>query len=211
MLYNNMKKVILYLLFFVIICINILLLIKVIYLSGIKDTNAVVVEKYSKLDAKYNLLLGNIALQLNSEDYHVNDILLEDENQNKFRLSSIIDNEPHIILRFTEKHCSSCVDYSLKELMNYAECSDNLDNIVILASYDNVRKLKAFIKSQDLTIPIFNTGHEMLDIPIERIGMPYLFVLDNLYRTKYVFIPAKEIYGYTRNYLNIITKRLEKH
>ena len=120
------------------------------------------------------------------------DTRLTDSEGKEVLLSEVIQDDTKVIFRFSKMHCGLCVDAMLPELKKISKELGS-DKIVLLAAHYDTRNLQIFKKMNELDNPIFNI--DTLQLTAESIFNPYVFVLDNDYHTKQLFIPRKESIG----------------
>ena len=125
----------------------------------------------------------------------------------KLPLKSLMAGDPKIILRFSDKHCWSCVEEIIKYLLVYKK-EQKLENkfIAMLAKYDQDRNFIVSMKALKLDIPNFNLK-DFLPLESEKIGVPYFFVLDSS-KVKMVHVPERGNKKETFAYLDLAKEYL---
>jgi hypothetical protein len=84
-------------------------------------------------------------------------------------------NSSGLILRIHEYDCNTCIDF---ELENLNKLPANLKNkILLLTAFRNQRALKILLNAHKIGNPVINYLGEF-PIPIENIGKPYYFLVD---------------------------------
>ena len=115
--------------------------------------------------------------EVSSEGYEVNsDLFVEDIEGNLISFNKLINNNT-LVFRFSETHCINCIPVfipMLKELLGSKE--DNL-NVLILCDFHNRREIAAICIDNEISLPIYNMS-KGLNIPIDKVGLPYFFVID---------------------------------
>lgn len=135
--------------------------------------------------------------------YHLKDI-----NGGMCRLDSVF-TKPSIVFRFSEFSCDNCIESSLK-VINESEMSEN---IIGLASYNNLRMLKLAQKKYNILFPVYfiSMGDlEMLSEQNEKSGNPYLFLLDSDFKGRYFFSPSQQYPEILKEYLKQSFAMLEE-
>lgn len=94
-----------------------------------------------------------------------------------------------LVCRISDMYCESCVDYSIKRIMQWSD-SIGKDNILFLGAY---RNNKLFNKQKKIYgINTFTTVNvSSFNLPVEELGFPYYFVLDSALNVFNVSIPDK--------------------
>ena len=169
--------------------------------------NQDIIEKNNICESTRRLITGNAFLQFETTDSKMEDfIVTSNDNSKSERLSQHLFVDNCLILRYNEDNCVSCIDHSLGVLLEYKDAI-GVDNILIIATVRNNRKLKTFIdKFENLNIQIINTDSE-INLPIEEYNIPYFFMMNKDLKIKMLFVPIKELPDNTARYLDIISER----
>lgn len=156
------------------------------------------VKYYSKLENKTN----NIVLD---------DFLVVNEQKDTLNISQLVDSEK-LIYRFSELHCDVCVINEFKNLKE-SLTQKELQNVVILSSYNNLRNLYIFKRINSLkNFEVYNVVNNVIgNFEIEELGYPYFFCLNRNLIINNSFIPNKNDDQRTINYLNKIFKRSKQN
>jgi hypothetical protein len=153
----------------------------------------------------YHLLHEKMFIQYQSENSIINNIVGYTEQTKEIDLKSLLSDSIKLVFRFHERNCNACVEQALKSLMEF-NAKIGVNNILIITSYQDIRKMKIFVQQYAPGIQIFNVNED-INIPLDKWDTPYFFVTDNTLKAQLVFIPIKEIQNYTWEYLNIIYQR----
>jgi len=125
-------------------------------------------------------------------------------NQDSLFLLTLIHNKA-LILRISDTHCEACTTEALSDLLGF---SSDLNVVkVILTNYINSRSIEVF-KTTYPDFFVFN--EESVDLPIERINTPYLFIVDRSMLTDMVFVHQKEFPEKTKGYFEALKNRFEQ-
>lgn len=110
-----------------------------------------------------------------------------------------------LVCRFSEMYCSSCVDYAIKNVLQWSD-SIGMENLLFLGTYKNN---KIFEKHKTLYgIEKFEVENiDVVNLPIEDTGFPYYFILDDEFNVLNVHIPEKSAPNIDYNYLRKIRER----
>jgi hypothetical protein len=149
-------------------------------------------------------------LQFESENDEISSsIEVIDENKNKIQLKEMLSKQPKLVFRYSELNCQQCVDTVFKRLKQLAE-EVGKEKILILSSYSNHRDLLLFKRINQIDLEVYNLNETKLDISVEEVNIPYMFLLDNDFRAKFVFIPEKTMPQLTDNYLLLIKNKMRQ-
>jgi hypothetical protein len=157
-----------------------------------------------------NALRVNFSTEIKNNNFQLKDISVKDSLNNRIPLRDLFKNGQSKILvcRFSELHCESCVNYSVKTLLHWVD-SIGKDNVLFLGAY---RNNKVFNKQKSLygidTLDAVNTT--TINLPVEELGFPYYFVLDSTLRVFNVCVPDKGAPRINTKYLELIQKRYFK-
>ena len=148
----------------------------------------------------------NYYVNLNNNGMELNDIMLKDSLGIISPLKNLLEKEKKQILvcRFSQFHCESCVNFSIQMLLHSSFIEK--ENLLFLGSYENNRIFNREKKLYD--IDTFKTYNALsLNIPLEELGFPYFFVLNENLTISHIVIPDKNTPALTQKYLEIINER----
>lgn len=110
-----------------------------------------------------------------------------------------------LVCRFSQTYCESCVNFSILILRTWVD-SIGVKNVMFLGNYRNNRIFNRTIPLYGIQgMKVYN-GSE-INIPAEKLGYPYYFVLDSNLQISNVFVPNKGLPDLTSKYLKNIHKR----
>lgn len=175
--------------------------------NQLRKAVSVKVNQISSLGMDKDLLLNNMQMQYANNGNQLNDFSLTDTAGSKLKLSELLDNHYKIIFRFSYLHCSSCVKFELKNIIEIAQKIPK-DKIIIIAEYDNKRGFNAFTKAHNVTLPIyFLNENEHADNILQDENIPYVCLMNKQMKIEHLFIPIKEIPIYSERYYHNIIQR----
>ncbi len=146
-----------------------------------------------------NALVRNIYLK---EDLKVKNNKLLFYNDTIF-LSELCCNHTCLIFRFSLFNCSMCVNSVLEKIKDIFP--NYKDNTKIVFMYDSVNG--RITENMFGKMPYMSLKEDILGIPMEKINIPYMFILDSTLVVKQFFVPEKSMPELTDTYLNIIKAR----
>ncbi|MFO7574247.1 MAG: hypothetical protein R6W67_03725 [Bacteroidales bacterium] len=111
-----------------------------------------------------------------------------------------------LILRIGDKHCEVCVTEALMDFNDFISQND-ISYGIILASYDNTMDFE-HLKNRYKNISVMNIG--AIDLPVDEINNPYLFLVDRSMLTDMVFVHQKEFPEKTKGYFEAVQAKLIK-
>ena len=115
-------------------------------------------------------------------------------------------NQPILCMYFSEISCNSCVEDVVKTIDQYRD-SLNL-NIVYLANYRRNRDVHIFRRINNLSSEIYNINS--LNLPIEKMHRPFVFIVDQQQQIRSLFVPSKEYMDSFHQYLSWIKRRYDQ-
>lgn len=120
-------------------------------------------------------------------------------------ISTLVDiiSEPTLVYRFSEMHCNSCIELSMK-LLKEASGTTKAP-IAIFCRYSNVRQVRAICNSYNIELPIYNIP-DKLNIPVDDMSIPYFFIIDEYLKCSSFQSFIKEVPTLTERYLDGIFK-----
>lgn len=133
-------------------------------------------------------------------------MILWDTDGKPYKLKKLVNSHKLIVLRYSELNCNVCVD-TLFSRIKHCVTEINKNNILVLASYHNKRDLLIFKRINQLPYLILSV--DSLQIPLDNLNEPYLFVLHEDMRMTHFFIPHKERSNDTDRYMKFVQKYIE--
>ncbi len=147
--------------------------------------------------------------ELLSEGEEIDTLLASNINDDTISLvkdnRSLVEDyrKPILIFRVTDNNCVVCVDSVLHQLMSFSD--DVLTKVVILTSNKTMRELRLFTKSIPKSIKTLRLlDNSMSKVRIERINIPYFFVLQSNHIMSNIYIPDKQYPKGTNDYVNLL-------
>ena len=124
-----------------------------------------------------------------------------------FSLRQVIGIGPKLVFRYTENMCQLCVDQEI-DFLKELSLEIGPENIVVLASYRNLKFLKNAKAFSDYHIKPFNIKPNAMANMLEKVDNPYLFVTDESLEMKMIYVPEKNIPSMSQKYYEIIKKKV---
>ena len=205
-----MNKKYISIIIFLVLVLTVLFYIIFAYKYRMQEKDKVIqdtAEKKNICESTRRVIISNTFLQFETTASKIEDFIISSNGESqKKKLSDYFSGNNQLVLRYNEDNCSSCIDHSLEALLEYKDAI-GIDNILIIATVKNNRKLKAFIdKFENLNIQIINTESD-INLPIEDYNIPYFFVMNKDLKIKMLFVPIKELPDNTARYLDIVSER----
>ena len=127
-----------------------------------------------------------------------------DLDNNEIELQEIF-TKSKIVLRIKEEHCSSCVDFMLKQLNDFVDKS----NIVVLYAHSSRRTVKLKWMDDKLDFPVYITDRNFDDMfKGGEIYVPYMFVPGPEMIISCFHFPKEGNTEMMKQYLNSVNARL---
>lgn len=156
----------------------------------------------------YNLLIWNIGKHYSFENSAITDFEITDKDNNKLLFSDLMENESgeyKLVFFFSSTHCGSCIDSEMSNIQSFGHIVGK-NHIIILAQYESMRHLRAFLASRKINIPVYCVKTNPVGI-LKEENLPYSFIVDKNMTAEFVFIPIKEIPSYSEMYYTTIRER----
>lgn len=181
-----MKNLFIYLFIGVLILLNLFLVNKVRSFKNepvIQDTGAEVALDLNRYYHKQNIS----GAQLNNGIKIDTGILVKDINNASVSLRSLIGKGTKLIIRNNEDGCGLCIEHELTLIKKFEE-KIGKENIILVTTHNNVRKLKVFKEKNNINLDVYVCP--TLELPYEKISKkPFLFLMDSSFVTSNFFIP----------------------
>lgn len=154
-----------------------------------------------------NALKVNAEVGIENSDIQLDNVVVTDSLNKQVPLYDFFKggNKRLLVCRFSELYCESCVEYSIKALLQWVD-SIGENNILFLGSYRNskifnIQKKLYGIEKLEMVNAI------TLNLPVEDLGFPYYFVLDSTLRVCNVSIPDKSAPNVDYSYFKKVYER----
>ena len=173
----------------------------------IKQQSNVLLNQESNKSDELNSYKINFAVNILNSNYHLDNVIIKDSLNNILSLKELFKDkqEQLLVCRFSQMHCESCVNSSIQILRNRID-SIGTNKVVFLGNHRNNKIFNRVIplyKIQDMRV--YNCP--AINIPVEKLGYPYYFILDKNLQISNVFVPDKAKPNITNKYLENICKR----
>ncbi len=170
-----------------------------------RNTADIIEKDYNSISQQNEYLQSFIKIQLSIGNSSIGqkvdgNIRLTREDGKLFKLGEIDFKNYLLIFRMGEKHCSICVERALERVL-----SSGIDvpyqNVVILASYSNIRHIRYLKRINKIKWQIYNLD-EPIRINAEEYNYPYFLLINKNYEVVHTFFPEKELPEYTKHFLD---------
>ena len=209
-----MKKYLEYLIYGLLLIISLLCIKQRTQLNRIRLVSVTKDNKFSDMLDKNNqildLFVNTYGVQIQSDGMKIEkDIRIQSLEGDTIYFSQLFENEYKLVFCYSELNCSTCVE---KEFENLKKISSEIgvNNIIILASYTNIRDLSVFMRVNDNKFPVYKINNNKLGLLIDKYDSPYLFVTNRNMIANQIFLPLKEIPLLSDMYYNVIKTRYFK-
>lgn len=161
-------------------------------------------EEMQLLSLKNSLLLEYSSLVYLYNDKCLDDMILCDKTGRNYTLSSLLNGEYKLLIKFSQYHCKSCIEQILNELGIIP-----IDKILIIGAFDNKRMYQTFLKGIKYDFPIYflDIQNDKMEILVDE-NLPYFAFINDDMCIRNLFIPIKEIPIHTQKYLKIVLNKL---
>lgn len=122
--------------------------------------------------------------------------------------TSVIKNVPDSIDFILRLHDGICLNCYIKNLLRLAQQVDNSENLqmMILGSYNFTSQFNAEITSIGMKDFHYMNINEHDILPIDSIGVPYLFTLTQEGKAEHIYVFFKEDFKSVEKYLQLIER-----
>ena len=120
------------------------------------------------------------------------------------RYKESIGSLPVLVVRFSQRHCSLCIE-NLISLLNKNIPQKITNKIIFLTDFFKPVYAKSFAKQHDdFLFPMRNIGVSGTGLKSESVNLPFMFIVDNENKIRQVFTHVKEDKTRTIHYLKAI-------
>ena len=131
------------------------------------------------------------------------DLILYAESGDSLDLSNVKKQKKTVVFRYSFLHCRPCVDSVMAYLSDFIKENEKDLEVILLATYSQPRDLRTFKRSNQLFTQVYTI--KSLNLPVEELDVPYLFLLDENLTVVDLFIPRKEMPYLLKRYLKKIS------
>jgi hypothetical protein len=138
--------------------------------------------------------------------------LINEENK-EIKIGSIIGDKNILIYKISQNNCSSCAESELYPLDTLYSRNPQQNQVILLAENYNYRKLKVLKNINKFKYPVYIIKYPdfFRFLAVEKLNLPYFFVLDSTLEAKMIFIPNKLLPDVSKRYyeqiLNIFKEK----
>lgn len=192
----------------ILILCNIFCLLLLIRERQIHDSKiSILIDKVSEEKIISELINEDRFLAFQNEGYTISKKLeIINQNGDKIDFASYMSERQYLIFRYSFLNCQPCVDEVLRLLkmsMNEVDSSQ----ILIFSNYQLLNDLKKFRRINKIFDEVYKV--DSLNLPIDKLNIPYFFVLGKNMQVSHIFIPQKESPKTTERYLNMVKNKLQ--
>ena len=123
----------------------------------------------------------------------------------KTRMNKVLKNT-NVFFRFSDTNCFSCIE----TILIYIDSVNNEfgnGKITFLTSYKNKEQLKKFLKIKNIKNKIYLVENNKLPYNVEKLNIPYFFILDQYGQTIILFIPDQKYESINKLFFKTLRNR----
>lgn len=155
----------------------------------------------------YSEIYNNDSLLVCLRSFEYEQLSRGNEFPGKIDLVEELKNDtPVLCLRIADMNCSVCIDRELNHVLS-AVNEKNL-KILLIGSFINKKNFKIFSLKCKNMISLYEVSHEDMNWEIDKLNVPYYFILYPDLKTSDFFIPEKSFPAITEQYFDGIRKLL---
>lgn len=135
-------------------------------------------------------------------------LVLKDVNANRFCADTLFGDD-RLVLRIKDAFCAECITEELRQIKDLKDDS----NVIIMATYSNLRMLKACVNKHEIQVPVYYIPNGPLQEVFSRNdakGIPYLFILRKDLSCESVFFPSKTFPRFSASYYRTVNEDLNR-
>ena len=164
------------------------------------------VEQVQRSEWQKDLLVDNLMLLSKYENASLENFCLEKDGQ-KLYLRALVDNQPTLLISFSDLHCSSCI-HSLFNVINQYVSEIPEKRVIIIGRFQNKRSFSAFQTNQNIEYPVCFVQEKDSNLSLlSEENLPFICLVDSSLKVQNLHIPIKEIPKHTKRYMNMIIRR----
>lgn len=171
-----------------------------ISLLNIKISEFEATDKYTSLKIEHCLKVVKLMQKANQISLPP-ELTLQNENGNNVHLSNLVGKKPKLVFRYTQLNCNICIDSQMgfiKEFVN----KYGYDKLIMISNYKYKKNIYQFKTLNNINNEIFNV--EILDSALDRLNIPYYFILNKVCQPTIFHFPDKNFPENTKEYFKSI-------
>lgn len=153
------------------------------------------------IETKEWMQYESTGLKLSSE------LMIEDENGIRFKISDLCDNNAKLICYFSDQNCDACLKHVMVYLKDFTH-SVGENNLLLLTSFQKKRDVVLLKRNYNIKNKLYKVTKGSIGIPLEHNNTPFIFIVDNDYCVKNLFIPEKKLPQLTENYFYLMKQKM---
>jgi hypothetical protein len=159
-------------------------------------------KKIGFLKEDIDLLLANELWTIKSEQTRIDpEFKLNTLQTDSVNLKDVVGNGK-LFFYFSEYDCQLCYQEIIDKLNKYVEMY-NTKTVAVIAHFNNLRNFHFFLKNTKIDSPTYYTTKN-INLEATNANQPFFFVLDQSFKTKFVFIPYKKYNENIEPYFSIV-------
>jgi hypothetical protein len=149
----------------------------------------------------------HIQLLYKTDDYCIglSEYVIDEEGL-EMPLSALLGSDKRFVSRFSEINCITCVSEQMSLITEYPAIKAKT---ICLATYHRQIDLVATKRMSGLSDPIYNIPFNKLNCELEKLKLPYYFIVDENHNASHFFVPSLEDIESTRKYLEFVSTLLK--
>jgi hypothetical protein len=162
------------------------------------NKNLHLVEYKYKLFLKQDSLKAKMYIEnilqytINTREKVKENLELISENGQKTTLQRLVIKRPVIFFKYFQESCNSCVESEFR-IMREIFSTEELQNIIVLTTDKDPINISQFKDMNRIKNPVYIIKNTYSDLPVDKLGIPYMFVLNDSLYIENLFIPLKLI------------------
>jgi hypothetical protein len=169
-------------------------------LLNLKITEFQTKDKYHKLKIEYYHGVINW-LQAASKIDISPSFILQNEIGDSIQISNLVNGATKLVFRYSELNCNVCIDSQMDFVKGFIE-KNGYDSFIMISDYNYHKNLLQFKTFNNIQNEIYNVA--TLDSSLDRLNIPYYFILDKYFRPRMFFFPEKNLPADTKEYFRKI-------
>jgi hypothetical protein len=192
-----------------------ILLIALLFLSfyfpneveKMKNSQVKLSESLGEMQVKQDFYSENFELNMKMTGRPAPDIYCTVNQREGSLLSQMVKSKPLLIFRFSNNNCKICYSDALTALQTEMP-EDSPDWVRILSSQLTERELLILKRTHNLKIPTYIISPQSLDWDVEKMNVPYFFVLHRDMKISNIFVPDKNYPEVSKQYFEGVKRFL---
>jgi len=110
------------------------------------------------------------------------------------------------MIRYSNINWGMC---NSRDFINIKKLTEKIggEHIILITAPSRLEDVMTFKTTNNITIPVYQISDGRFPLPLEKENLPFLFIMDKQFLTKFVFIPDPATPSLLEHYVELVKDR----